>query len=155
MSNAEEFTFLNPGILEDKSLRLVLTETQKSSESIWLVPAYIFHMRDTASDQKIGSVTLRIGATHRITHLAGNIGYVVDEPYRGHHYAERSCRLLLPLARLHGMRELWLTCGPDNLASRRTLERLGAEFVEIVEAPDDYPMPEGAVRKKLRFRLAI
>ncbi|MGH8317066.1 MAG: hypothetical protein ACREUL_03690 [Steroidobacteraceae bacterium] len=25
------------------------------------------------------------------------------------------------------MTELWITCQPDNMASRRTLERLGAE----------------------------
>jgi tagatose 1,6-diphosphate aldolase len=107
------------------------------------------------SNQKVGRITFRIGDTYRVTHLAGNVGYVVDEPHRGHRYAERSCRVLIPFARQHGLAELWITCGPDNPASRKTLERLGAEFVEIVDVPDDYPTPEGAIRRKCRYRLRL
>jgi tagatose 1,6-diphosphate aldolase len=50
---------------------------------------------------------------------------------------------------------LWITCNPDNTASRRTLDRLGAEFVEIVSVPDDYPLIAGTLRQKCRYRLEI
>jgi predicted acetyltransferase len=63
--------------------------------------------------------------------------------------------MILPLARRHGMTQLWITCQPDNFASRRTLERLGAEFAGILEVPDEYPMEADIERKKMCFRLAL
>ena len=77
----------------------------------------------------------------------------MDEPHRGHHVAERACRLVLPFATACGLSPVWITCGPDNPASARTLQRLGAELVEIVDVPADYPLPPGADRRKCRFRL--
>jgi tagatose 1,6-diphosphate aldolase len=75
--------------------------------------------------------------------------------FRGHHYAERATRLLLPLARAHGMSELWITCSPNNPASRRTIERLGAGYVETVDVPTTYPLPDGEIRQKRRYRLEL
>lgn len=148
-----DFQFLDPGILRDGELELVLAECQPAEASVWGVPAYIFHMRHHPSGQRMGHISFRIGDRWNIKY-AGQIGYVV-EAFRGHRYAERSCRLLLPFVRRHGREELWITCGPDNRASRRTLERLGAELVEVVDVPPEYPMPEGAIRRKCRYRLGL
>jgi tagatose 1,6-diphosphate aldolase len=63
--------------------------------------------------------------------------------------------MIIPVARRHGMQHLWITCQPDNLASCRTLERLGAECVGVVEVPADYPLDAGAVRQKMCFRLQL
>jgi tagatose 1,6-diphosphate aldolase len=41
----------------------------------------------------------------------------------------------VPLAVRHGLSELWITCNPDNIASRRTCEAAGAELVEVVDLP--------------------
>ncbi len=146
------FHFLDPSPMRDGELALVLVDCQPAEASIWGVPAYIFHMRHHPPGRKMGHINFRIGNRWNIK-LAGQIGYVVEEEFRGHHFAERSCRLLLPFVWQHGLDELWITCGPDNLASRRTLERLGAELVEIVDVPPDYPMPGGAIPKKCRYRL--
>jgi tagatose 1,6-diphosphate aldolase len=102
-----------------------------------------------------GGIGLRIGKTRDIQMYAGHIGYHVYPPARGHHYAERACRLLLPLARKHRINPLWITCNPDNLASRRTIERLGAEFVEIVPVPASHEMHARGEREKCRYRLTI
>jgi len=85
----------------------------------------------------------------------GHIGYAVQEAFRGRHFAERAVRLVLPLAAEHGINPIWITCGPDNAASRRTIERLGAAYVETVDVPDDYPLNPGMIRKKCRFRLDL
>ena len=45
----------------------------------------------------------------------------------GHGYAQAACRMVLPVARYHGMTSLYLTCAEGNIASRRTIEHLGAE----------------------------
>jgi predicted acetyltransferase len=147
------FQFQGPGRLVDGDLELVLVETQRAIDSAWKVPAYIFHMRHIPSGSKMGRITFRIGDSRWITHFAGHIGYAVEEPFRGNGLAGRSCRLLLPFVRRHGIDPVWITCGPENLASRRTLEKLGAEMVEIIEAPPEYPLPEGADRRKCRYRI--
>jgi predicted acetyltransferase len=149
------FAFYTPGNMEDRELELVLNQMQDAQASLWQVPAYLFHMRHRASGKRMGNINLRIGNTERILLYTGHIGYGVDPAFRGNHYAERACRLLLPLAFQHGMTELWITCAPDNLASRRTIERLGAQFIETVDVPDDYPLPEGTIRQKSRFRIAL
>lgn len=118
------------------------------------VPQYHFWMR--LSDEEIpipmaGGIGLRIGATKEIELYSGNIGYHVYPPARGRHFAERACRLLLPIAKRHGMQTLWITCNPDNIASRRTCERLGAELVEIVAIPMAHPFRSRGETAKCRF----
>ena len=102
-----------------------------------------------------GGIGLRIGNSHQIEMYYGHLGYHVYPPARGHHFAERSVRLLLPLARKHGLKTLWITCNPDNQASRRTCERLGATLVSIVAVPEDIPLYARGDREKCRYRLTL
>jgi len=37
----------------------------------------------------------------------------------------------LVLARDHGLEEVLLTCAPDNVASRRTIERNAGRFLDV------------------------
>ena len=50
---------------------------------------------------------------------------------------------------------LRITCQPDNLASRRTLERLGAAYAGTFAGPADYPLDAGAERRKMCFYLDL
>jgi predicted acetyltransferase len=102
-----------------------------------------------------GAIGLRVGSTHAIEMYYGHFGYHVYPPARGHHYAERACRLLLPLAFQHGLKPLWITCNPDNYASRRTCERLGARLVSIVPVPQEDPLYVRGEREKCRYRLDL
>ena len=103
----------------------------------------------------MGDIDLRLSSDHYITHYAGHIGYSVGRAYRGHHYAARACRLLLPLAKKHGLEPLWITCNPDNLASRKTCERLGATLVEIVSVPPGSDLYRRGEREKCRYRVDL
>jgi predicted acetyltransferase len=102
-----------------------------------------------------GGIGLRVGTNDEIRKYAGHVGYHVYPPARGHHYAERACRLLLPLARAHGIRELWITVNPDNAASRRTCERLGAALVDTILIPMDHPFYARGERAKCRYLLEL
>jgi tagatose 1,6-diphosphate aldolase len=155
MALMDVFQFKAVGVLRDADLALVLEHVFPWEASPWGVPAYRFQMRHAESDAVMGSISLRIGSVDRVVMYAGHIGYSVHAAHRGRHYAERATRLLLPLAAAHGMTELWITCSPDNLASRKTIERLGAEFVETVDVPPDYPLADGEIRKKRRYRLPL
>ena len=102
---------------------------------------------------RAGTIGLRVGDNERLVRHAGQGGFAVEPPFRGQRLAERATRLLLPLARAHGLDPLWITCDPDNAASVRTLERLGAVFVERVELPPDHDRYAAGERHKLRYRL--
>jgi tagatose 1,6-diphosphate aldolase len=122
------------------------------------VPYYYFWMRLRNADAPVeiaGSVSLRIGDTDDLRLYVGNIGYNVFPPARGHHYAQRASQLVLEIARAHGMRELWITCNPDNWASRRTCEGLGCELIDIVAVPVAHPLFERGDREKCRYLLKL
>ena len=125
------------------------------------VPQYNFWMRLhdrpgwPAPVRIAGGIGLRVGTTDSVALYYGHIGYHVYPPARGNHYAERACRLLLPLCRGHGLRTLWITCNPDNHASRRTCERLGMELVGIVPVPEGDPLYQRGDREKCRYRLVL
>ena len=102
-----------------------------------------------------GTVGLRIGTTRDLELYYGHVGYNVFPPARGNHYAERACRLLLSVARGHGMTSLWITCNPDNAASRRTCERLGARLIDVVTVPPGHSLHVRGEREKCRYRLDL
>ena len=88
--------------------------------------------------QRIGDCDLRLGMNEEL-YYAGNIGYNIQKEYRGHGYAYEACRILFRLARTkYHMEELIITCSPDNLASKKTLEKLGGQLLETVEVPADH-----------------
>lgn len=149
------FEFREPGRLVDGELELLLVERCPGDPVANHVPAYKFEMRRAGVPQKIGQVELRVGDTQHIVMYAGHIGYGVNPEHRGHGYAARACRLLLPLARSHGIKTLWLTCTPDNVLSRRTLERLGAQYVETIDLPENTDMYQRGRRQVCRYRLQL
>ena len=148
------FEFLQVELPPDRDLRLILADRTPAERNLWGVPAYTFHMH-SPQDEYLGRIRLRVGWNDHVIRYAGQVGYAVEPSHRGNHYAERSCRLLVPLARQHGMTSLWITCQPDNVASRRTLERLGAVCTGIIDVPPEYPLDAGAERKKLCFRYDV
>lgn len=104
--------------LRDDEIFLKLIRTcDAQPEKRWL-PAYYFEIC-LLDGQRVGYCDLRIGHNDK-TYIVGNIGYGIDEAYRGHHYAAKACRLLLKQAKKHGMDYLIITCAPENAASART-----------------------------------
>ena len=124
--------------LRDGEIFLRLTQTKEGfPEKRWL-PAYYF---DIGHNDK--------------TYIGGNIGYGVDAPYRGHHYAAKACALLFRQARKHGMDHLFITCVPENAASSRTCVLAGGQYVETADIPEDNEMYAEGKRKVLVYRFAI
>ena len=146
-------TPLDPGPLEDDALRLALT--QFAPHPIHQVPSCFFTIIDKTTSAEAGNINLRLGWDENLTRYAGHIGYGVHEPFRGHRFAARSVLLLAPLARRHGFTHLWITCNPDNLASRRTCEHAGATFVDIVDVPPESVYYNRGIRQKCRYRLDL
>jgi predicted acetyltransferase len=148
-------TFYDPGVLIDEELELILIEKYQGDSQKGYAPAYRFMMTLAGKRHEIGRVELRVANTERIVMYVGHVGYRVYSPYRGNRYAARSCQLMLPLARQHGLNPLWITCNPDNLPSRRTCEIIGAEMIEIVDVPKNMDLYKQGDRQKCRYRLLL
>ncbi|WP_439499884.1 GNAT family N-acetyltransferase [Bosea sp. (in: a-proteobacteria)] len=129
------------------------SQRYRPETSPWGVLAYRFDI--LIAGERAGTVSLRPATTYLLTHLAGQVGFSIEPRYRGRGLAGKAVRALLPLARAHGLSELWLTTTPDNAASRRTLEKLGAVLVEAVPVPESYSSYAQGEREKLRYRLDI
>ena len=143
---------LRTGELWEGDLRLVLSEI--APHIYHKVPTFFFRMISSPAGAEVGTINLRVGSTPHIERYAGHIGYGVHEPFHGRHYAARSVVLLVPLARRVGLDPLWITCDPENTASRRSLEIAGAELVEIVDVPEDCGILKyGNRSRKCRYRL--
>ena len=124
-----------------------------------VVPASHFWLRwrddVTRRYRMAGGIGVRLASTPDIEQYAGHIGYHVYPPARGRHFAERACRMLLPLLKFHQFGTIWITCNPDNLPSRRTCERLGAIYMETVDVPITHPFYARGERQKCRYRWEI
>lgn len=140
-----------PGFLQDGEMELELLRFE--IHPVHRVPTYQFDMVHAASRDVLGNIRLSVGSTKHLERYAGHIGYGVLPEHRGHRYAARAVKLLLPLASSVGLDPLWITCDPENLASRRTLELAGAELVEIVDVPADCIIQRKGHPRKCRYRL--
>ncbi|HEY5927883.1 MAG TPA: GNAT family N-acetyltransferase [Kofleriaceae bacterium] len=149
----EAIDLLDVPLLVDGELELHLIERTLPDREQQRVPAYRFELR--VAGDKVGSASLRVGAGDYLERYAGHIGYGVELPYRGRRYAVRACKLLFGIARQHGMTMLWITCNPENVASRRTCELLGGELVDIVDLPVDTDMYKEGERQKCRYRIPL
>jgi predicted acetyltransferase len=140
---------------ELQSSELVLEYLEYALHPFLGVPSWSFRMVDPQSSAYTGRINLRVGHSDLLERYAGHIGYSVDPDFRGHHYAAQAVEMLKPLAYRLGLDPLWITCDPDNAASRRTCERAGGLLVDIVEVPPDSPMWAAGARVKCRYRFDL
>jgi tagatose 1,6-diphosphate aldolase len=149
-----KFSFLNPGKLIDKELKLVLEYTTPAEDKKGFVPAYRFQMKNAKPNEIMGYVNLRIGENENIIY-AGHIGYGVDEKFRGNHYACRSINLLRPFMQKHGMNYFFITCDPSNISSIKTCERAGGRLIETVDLPEHNDQYKRGGRKRHRYKFSV
>jgi tagatose 1,6-diphosphate aldolase len=138
-----------PDCLEHDSVSLRFSKVVPGDATRGFVPYY--HFRIFADGADIGHINLRVGDTEHVRLSAGHIGYEISAAHRGHRHALSACRALAPFARsFHA--PLILTCDPDNLASRRTIELLGATFIDEIALLSHDPHYLRGSRTKLRFQ---
>ena len=121
--------------IEGDNIELRLIDTYKGGDGE--LPFYWWDIIQKSNNVAVGKISFRIGHNYH-SYYNGNIGYEVDEKYRGHHYALLACQLILKVAQYHKMEKIYLTCDYDNEASYKTIEKLGAKLIEEVVPPKDY-----------------
>jgi predicted acetyltransferase len=129
----QDIEFATPPPLAFDGVSLHLEETVPADHEKGFVPVYRFAIRNS-DNQRVGRISFKVGDVEHIRAFAGHIGYGIVEEHRGHGCAARACQALRPfIARYYD--EIVMTSDPDNAASLRTIEKIGAEFVEEVDVP--------------------
>ena len=153
MSAEEKTAFLPADDLKSGDIFLRLERTCGAAPEKQWVPAYYFSIC-LPDGTKIGRCDLRVGHNERL-YIGGNIGYEIDEAYRGHHYAAQACALLFRQARKHHMDYVIITCDPDNPASARTCELAGGQYLETAAVPPWHNMYEEGSRFVMVYRFDL
>jgi len=139
-----------PDTLSHGQVRLRFVRIVPGEPSRGFVPAYHFRILD-ASGSDAGHLNFRVGNTEHVCICAGHIGFQIIEPFRGHGYALQGCRAIAPFVRTI-YDAVIITCNPDNYASVRTIERLGAAFIDEVPVPPHDPHYQSGSHRKRRYR---
>ena len=143
----KEFFFIDGDIV---SLRLLETVEGNGDE----LPFYWWSIVENASGATVGKISLRLGHNYH-SYWNGNVGYEVDEPYRGHHYAAIALKMVLPIAKAHGMDHLFVSCDKNNAASYKTIERCGGHLLEISYPPKDWIYYRPGLPLKRIYRIEL
>lgn len=112
-----------------EKMRLRLLEYVHENLPRGFSPYWIYQI--IVDDDIVGSIILREG-TIQERYYDGHIGYHIEEEYRGHHYAYEACLLLKDIIPID---QVIITCDPQNIASLKTIKKLGAEFLETKTIP--------------------
>jgi len=110
-------------------MELKLLEEVRDHLPIGFSPYTIYSMM--VDDEEVGRIVLREGSDEE-RYFDGHIGYSVYEEYQGHHYAYQACLLLQEKIKKE---HVIITCDPFNIASKKTIERLGCLYIETAVIP--------------------
>ena len=125
--------FVTVGDLAYGSIKLKLKAKQTAEMRDDKTLAYLFDV--ISEGLPIGGIHLRLGWSLPY-YYAGQLGYWIDEPFRGKGFAVEACLSLLPILKLHGYEKLVIGTDENNRASRRVCEKIGAVFLETTDTPE-------------------
>ena len=145
----KRFQFLDASGLYDDEIYLRIEKCLPGD-----IPLYIMSIVRREDGMAVGQITLQVASPAEV-YFGGHIGYRVDESSRGNNYALKACRIMFKQAIKHGIRQILITCNPDNIPSRRTLEKLGGYLREIVPLPTDHELYIRGDREKCIFLFNI
>lgn len=135
---------------ENLSLELINFNLGNEKE----IPYYYYKIIKNETNENVGKISIRIGSNYH-SYYNGNIGYEIDSKYRGNNYAYLACNMVYDVARFYKMNELILTCKEDNIASSKTIEKLGGVLIETVTPPKDYFGFFEGIKKHKIYKLYI
>lgn len=138
-----------PQSLRYDDVTLQFDRATEGDASAGLVPGYRYHILNAANEE-VGHINFRVGDSDHVRFAAGHIGFEIKEPHRGHGYARKACLAIEPwIAEINP--KVLITADPDNLPSLRTIERIGAVFLDEIDVPEGDPHYVRGSRRKKRF----
>lgn len=66
-------------------------------------------------------------------------------------FSAKACRIIKQVAKDNNLENIIITCNPNNYASRKICEGIGANFIEIVDIPITSDAYSASETKKCRY----
>lgn len=142
--------FRKKASFRDDMISLVLSNDDVTDREIGITDGYTFYIYANDTRSYCGYVSLRLGESEGLYYL-GHIGYRIEPAWRGHGFACRACRLIVPLMQSLNLRSVVITANVDNVPSRRTCENLGCVLESIADVPPAYRALCAGAEKKCRY----
>lgn len=115
------------------------------------IETYVYDIVVPELERTVGRCEYRIEEGRELRYY-GNIGYVIYVPYRGHNFAYKACLALIGLmkSKIKGLNEIVITCNPENIASKKTIQKLGCQYIETLDIDPDHELYHmGDVQKEV------
>jgi predicted acetyltransferase len=138
-----------PEIIEGEIVDLLFDKIQPGDARYGFVPYYYFIV-NLHKHHKVGHISFKIGRTSHVLFCAGHVGYGIDIPFRGHSYAFHACKTLIPFLKTI-YDSVILTADPDNIPSIKTIEKLGATYLDLHPIPKEDPNYAKGIRQRQRY----
>ena len=139
-------------IIKGDTLTLKLIETCVGDDRI--IPFYYYEVYLNSISSAIGKISIRIGHNEH-SYFNGNVGYEIDEAFRGNGYAKIAVMMTYSVARFHGMTHLIFSCDEDNYSSKRVINKLGGIHIETILPPKNYVFYYEGIPKHSIYRIDI
>jgi predicted acetyltransferase len=140
----------NFSTIHGEILTLKLIETSSGDSQI--IPFYYFDIYLNNISKPIGKISIRIGHNEH-SYFNGNLGYEIDEAFRGNGYAKEAVIMTYKVARFHGMTHLIISCDEDNISSKRVIDKLGGVHLETRFPPQNYVFYYDGIPAKSIYRI--
>jgi predicted acetyltransferase len=116
------------------------------------LPGYRKWLVDPLTKTFLGSYGFRWvnGSNELPPYCLGHIGYAVVESHRGKGLATLGLKMLLQEAPERGLSYVYIHCLPDNIASKRVIEKNGGEYLGIFVTTPGY----GSI-EELKYRIDL
>lgn len=139
-------------VIDNTDFQLRIIEKYPGDSEV--IPYYYYYIIRKSDNMKVGKISIRIGNNFH-SYYNGHIGYEIAPEFRGNNYAYKASLMVLDVAKFHGMDFIYICCDQDNVASYKTIERLGAELVEICQVPKNYFAYKEGMKKQRIYKLTL
>jgi len=144
------FHFLKHPEYGDESIDLYRLKVDEADSRLGFSDEKVWRITLKGKRQEIGQISYRTGESEGVFYF-GHIGYHIDPPWRGNHFALHACKLITDEIIRSGKHSVSITCDPDNTASEKTCMELGCFYEDRVFVPDWLQRSFDISSEKLRF----
>lgn len=113
----------NEWLLYLESLRNISPTEEK-------VPAETFFLVRESDNKIVGMINIRLALNEKLKKAGGHIGYSIRPTEREKGYNKINLYLGLLLCRENGIKEVFMDCDKNNIASAKTIKALGGILVK-------------------------
>lgn len=119
------------------------------------VPAVYYDIERKTDNKRVGSIDIRFSIDGDMYYY-GHIGYNIKKEDRGNNYAYYACKVLFEIAKSEfNMKELLITCSPENIPSYKTLMKLNGELIDFVNVPKYHMLYRFGEKTKYVFKYKL